>query len=53
MSVFRKSYFHMCMLGYLLGLVTTIVVMNKFNAAQPALLYLVPACLLSCKHFSQ
>lgn len=36
------------MVGYALGLITTIVIMNKFNAAQPALLYLVPACLISC-----
>ena len=31
--------------GYVLGLSTTIVVMNVFKAAQPALLYLVPAIL--------
>ena len=37
------------MVGYALGLALTIFVMNYFNAAQPALLYLVPACLLSCK----
>ena len=31
--------------GYVLGLTTTIVVMNVFEAAQPALLYLVPAII--------
>lgn len=31
--------------GYVLGLGTTIVVMNVFEAAQPALLYIVPAVL--------
>ena len=31
--------------GYLFGLGTTIVVMNVFEAAQPALLYIVPAVL--------
>ena len=33
--------------GYVLGLGTTIVVMNVFEAAQPALLYIVPAVLAS------
>ena len=42
---FPKPYFHSCLVAYVLGLVTTLVVMIKFNAAQPALLYLVPACL--------
>lgn len=31
--------------GYVLGLTATIVVMNVFQAAQPALLYLVPAII--------
>ena len=31
--------------GYVIGLGTTIVVMNVFEAAQPALLYIVPAVL--------
>ena len=34
-----------CYLGYVGGLATTIVVMNVFSAAQPALLYIVPAVL--------
>ena len=34
-------------LGYALGLITTIVVMNIFEAAQPALLYIVPGLLLT------
>lgn len=42
---FPKPYFHSCLIAYVLGLVTTLVVMIQFNAAQPALLYLVPACL--------
>jgi len=33
--------------SYIIGLVTTIVVMHTFKAAQPALLYLSPACILS------
>jgi minor histocompatibility antigen H13 len=42
---FEQPYFHTTMLGYTLGLITTVVVMYAFEAAQPALLYLVPACL--------
>ena len=34
-----------CYIGYVGGLATTIVVMNVFSAAQPALLYIVPAVL--------
>lgn len=33
------------MLGYCAGLFTTIGIMHYFKAAQPALLYLVPACI--------
>jgi len=40
-----KLYYHVCFASYFLGLVTTIAVMHMFKAAQPALLYLVPACL--------
>jgi minor histocompatibility antigen H13 len=32
------------LVAYIGGLVTTIGVMHAFHAAQPALLYLVPAC---------
>lgn len=35
------------MVAYVGGLVTTIVAMNVFDAAQPALIYLVPYCLLT------
>jgi len=41
----RVAYFPMVYGGYVLGLVATVVVMHTFGAAQPALLYLVPACL--------
>jgi len=44
---FPKPYFYTCYLGYFLGLVATIVVMHLFKSAQPALLYLVPACISS------
>ena len=42
---FPKPYFHAALLCYFAGLATTLYVMISFGAAQPALLYLVPACL--------
>ncbi|CED85513.1 Uncharacterized conserved protein [Phaffia rhodozyma] len=42
---FPKPYFLATMVAYVLGLVTTIGVMHTFRAAQPALLYLSPACV--------
>ncbi|XP_022910896.1 minor histocompatibility antigen H13 isoform X2 [Onthophagus taurus] len=39
------TYFHATCFAYFLGLMTTIFVMHMFKHAQPALLYLVPACL--------
>ena len=44
-QLFPKPFFHVNMLCYVLGLVATVAVMYFFDAAQPALLYLVPACL--------
>jgi minor histocompatibility antigen H13 len=41
------KYFVHTLIGYALGIVATLVVMNVFRAAQPALLYLVPGCLLT------
>nr|BAN21195.1 signal peptide peptidase [Riptortus pedestris] len=38
-------YFYATFVAYFLGLVATIFVMHIFKHAQPALLYLVPACL--------
>ncbi|XP_066152284.1 minor histocompatibility antigen H13 [Euwallacea fornicatus] len=40
-----KTYFHATMVAYFMGLMATIFVMHVFKHAQPALLYLVPACL--------
>jgi len=42
---FPKFYFYSVMVGYFVGLSTTFFVMFYFEAAQPALLYLVPTCL--------
>lgn len=46
-SLKRKShiYFNVTCLAYFLGLMATIFMMHVFKHAQPALLYLVPACL--------
>merc|ERR1712183_775374 len=46
-SLKRNSnfYFYVTFIAYFLGLCGTIVVMHVFKHAQPALLYLVPACL--------
>ena len=44
-ETFETPFFHTCLCGYVWGLITTVVVMYAFEAAQPALLYLVPACL--------
>ncbi|KAI8141484.1 signal peptide peptidase-domain-containing protein [Fennellomyces sp. T-0311] len=44
---FPKPYFTACSIAYILGLATTMFVMHVFHAAQPALLYLSPACILS------
>lgn len=41
------------LVAYVLGLVTTVVVMHRFKAAQPALLYLSPACSESCSTSSR
>lgn len=40
-----RVYFYSGFVAYFLGLVLTVLVMHTFKAAQPALLYLVPACL--------
>lgn len=39
-------YFAVNFALYALGLLTTVVVMHNFKAAQPALLYLSPACIM-------
>jgi minor histocompatibility antigen H13 len=46
-SLGRKShfYFYATFLAYIAGLLMTIFVMHVYKHAQPALLYLVPACL--------
>jgi len=46
-SSFTKPYFYAALVAYILGLATTMTVMHVFGHAQPALLYLSPACILS------
>ncbi|KAJ8423935.1 hypothetical protein Cgig2_032949 [Carnegiea gigantea] len=40
-----SQYFKSAFFGYTVGVVLTIIVMNWFQAAQPALLYIVPAVI--------
>jgi len=40
-----RTYFNISFLAYIAGLFTTIFVMHVYRHAQPALLYLVPACI--------
>lgn len=40
-----KPYFWSCIMGYIVGMVTTVLVMLIFKRGQPALLYLVPGCV--------
>lgn len=40
-----NTYFKATFVAYFAGLMMTIFVMHVFKHAQPALLYLVPACL--------
>ncbi|KAI6175976.1 hypothetical protein M3Y97_00748800 [Aphelenchoides bicaudatus] len=44
----RKSrfYFYAVVVGYMVGLLVTMGIMHHFKSAQPALLYLVPACII-------
>ncbi|KAL8775845.1 MAG: hypothetical protein Q9203_003725 [Teloschistes exilis] len=46
-AIFPKTYFTASMIGYIAGLVITLVVSQMVNQAQPALLYLVPCVLLA------
>lgn len=44
-SSFPKTYFHASIVGYVLGMLATLGVMQVYAHAQPALLYLVPGVL--------
>lgn len=46
-NTFPKVYFTASLVGYVLGLLMTLLVLNIFNHAQPALLYLVPGVLIA------
>lgn len=45
--IFPAPYFTACFSAYFAGLFTTMFIMHVFKAAQPALLYLSPACSLA------
>lgn len=42
-----KHYFLSVIIGYLIAIITTVVIMIIFNHGQPALLYLVPGCIFA------
>lgn len=44
---FPKLYFKASVVGYVVGMITTLLAMQYSNHAQPALLYLVPGVLIS------
>jgi minor histocompatibility antigen H13 len=44
---FPKPYFKASVVGYVLGMISTLLAMQYSNHAQPALLYLVPGVLIS------
>lgn len=44
---FSKPYFLSGCVGYFIGIAVTLFIMFAFDHAQPALLYLVPGCLIS------
>jgi minor histocompatibility antigen H13 len=44
---FPKTYFHASLVGYVLGMISTLIAMQVAEHAQPALLYLVPGVLTS------
>lgn len=46
-AAFPKPYFVASLVGYVLGMIATLVVMSVWQHAQPALLYLVPGVLVS------
>jgi minor histocompatibility antigen H13 len=46
-ATFPKVYFYTSVVGYVIGMIATLVVLNIFNHAQPALLYLVPCVLIA------
>ncbi len=43
--LFPKTYFHASVIGYVMGMLCTLSVMEIYGQAQPALLYLVPGIL--------
>lgn len=44
---FPKPYFIASMVGYMMGMIATLIIMSVYHHAQPALLYLVPGVLTS------
>lgn len=47
LGTFKKTYFWTSVMGYIVGMITTLFVMITWQHPQPALLYLVPGVLIS------
>ncbi|KAL9046279.1 MAG: hypothetical protein Q9214_000845 [Letrouitia sp. 1 TL-2023] len=45
--LFPKTYFRAALIGYTIGMLSTLAIMQLYGRAQPALLYLVPGVLVS------
>ncbi|KAI4157176.1 MAG: hypothetical protein LQ342_008488 [Letrouitia transgressa] len=45
--LFPKTYFRAALIGYIVGMLSTLAIMQVYGHAQPALLYLVPGVLVS------
>ncbi|KAL9610921.1 MAG: hypothetical protein Q9167_004399 [Letrouitia subvulpina] len=45
--LFPKTYFRATLIGYIIGMLLTLAIMQLYGHAQPALLYLVPGVLIS------
>ncbi|ODV61464.1 aspartic endopeptidase, partial [Ascoidea rubescens DSM 1968] len=46
LNAYTKSYFHNAIISYVFGLSLTMLFLNVFHAAQPALLYLCPSIII-------
>ena len=44
---FKKTYFNASLVGYIVAMLVTLYILNVYNHAQPALLYLVPGVLIA------
>lgn len=46
LALFKKRYFYVSIICYIIGLLVTLLMLNIYKTGQPALLYIVPSLLL-------